>query len=192
MTSIRPTELAHRIVRRVLREGDLAIDATAGNGHDACFLARCVGASGRIIAIDIQRDAIESTRRQLEAEGCASRATLVNGSHAQIARHADAYSVGAIMFNLGYLPGGDLGIITTPRETLEALDAGRQLVRPGGVITIVCYPGHPGGDEEAKAVARLVGEWAHDQWHPVKFSVIGTQRPAPFLISAKRSEKIRY
>ena len=39
----RPTTLAHRQVAAVLREGDLAIDATAGNGHDTVFLAERVG-----------------------------------------------------------------------------------------------------------------------------------------------------
>ena len=41
----RSTRLAQQIVGELLREGDVAIDATAGNGHDTQFLAGCVGTS---------------------------------------------------------------------------------------------------------------------------------------------------
>ena len=39
----RPTARAHREIAAVLRDGDVAIDATAGNGHDTAFLAKLVG-----------------------------------------------------------------------------------------------------------------------------------------------------
>lgn len=39
----RPTALAHAWLRALLCPGDHAVDATLGNGHDALFLAQCVG-----------------------------------------------------------------------------------------------------------------------------------------------------
>jgi hypothetical protein len=42
----RPTEFAHDVVRRVLRPGEVAVDATVGNGHDTEFLARLAGPGG--------------------------------------------------------------------------------------------------------------------------------------------------
>lgn len=50
-----------------------------------------------------------------------------------------------VAFNLGYLPGGDKGIITQSATTLLALEAAKELLLPGGVISIVAYVGHPGG-----------------------------------------------
>ena len=49
MASILPPILAqvHDLVRRVLRPGDVAVDATVGNGQDTLFLAECVGPTGR-------------------------------------------------------------------------------------------------------------------------------------------------
>ena len=44
-------------------EGDICIDATAGNGHDTLLLAELVGASGSIIAFDIQEQAVQETKR---------------------------------------------------------------------------------------------------------------------------------
>lgn len=150
--SERATVVAQRRVAEVLGEGDLAVDATAGNGHDTLFLAGRVGVSGRVLAFDIQRAAIDSARRRIEAAGLAGRVGWFCESHALMAERAAAGSVAAVMFNLGYLPGGDHAVITRGEETLRALDAALGVLRPGGVLTVVGYPGHPGGDEEARAV----------------------------------------
>ena len=93
--------------------------------------------------------------------------------------------VAVVMFNLGYLPGGQHEVITTPEETLAGLRASWERLRAGGVITVVCYPGHPGGELEAEAVVA----WAADLGAParvVRFEVLGTSRPAPFLVAVSR------
>ena len=58
--------------------------------------------------------------------------------------------IGACMMNLGYLTGKDTdkSIVTTTRTTLQALDKASRLLRVGGLITICCYRGHEGGQEE--------------------------------------------
>ena len=48
-----------------LREGDIAVDFTMGNGYDTEFLSRTVGESGRVYAFDIQAQAVESTAKRL-------------------------------------------------------------------------------------------------------------------------------
>ena len=55
------TEQAHAIIRQVVRPGDVAIDATAGNGHDTRFLAELVGQTGHVFAIDLQQEALQRT-----------------------------------------------------------------------------------------------------------------------------------
>lgn len=50
-----------------------------------------------------------------------------------------------IAFNLGYLPGGDKGMITRSETTLLALEAAKRILMPGGLISLVVYVGHPGG-----------------------------------------------
>jgi hypothetical protein len=61
--------------------------------------------------------------------------------------------VAAITFNLGYLPGGNQMTTTRSDSTLTALRQSLELLRPGGVLSILAYRGHPGGREEALAVA---------------------------------------
>ena len=150
------TTLAHSIVRRAIAAGDLAIDATAGNGHDTLFLAQCVGEGGRVTSIDVQLSAIESTRARLEANAIIN-VQLLHGDHGQhLRRMADEHQQAkAIMFNLGYLPGGDKQQTTTPDSTIMAIRAGLHILSNGGVMTVTAYRGHPGGQQEAAAVAEL-------------------------------------
>ena len=60
--ALNAVSIAHRVAESVLREGDLAVDATAGNGHDTVFLAQAVGETGKVFAIDVQAAAIGSIR----------------------------------------------------------------------------------------------------------------------------------
>jgi predicted methyltransferase len=152
---MRLTELAQQRVAAVLSAGEFAIDATAGNGHDTVFLARSVGADGRVFAFDVQRTAINSTENRLDQLGLRnvdlflrSHAELESSLPEQVIGHA-----GAVMFNLGYLPGGDHAIVTESRSTLFAIDAALRVLRSEGVLTVVAYPGHTGGDVEATRVA---------------------------------------
>jgi len=39
---------------QVLQPGDVAVDATCGNGHDSLFMAQCIGHTGRLHAVDVQ------------------------------------------------------------------------------------------------------------------------------------------
>ena len=150
---MRLTEAAHETVRTVLRPGEVAIDATAGDGHDTQFLAECVGPAGRVYAFDIQPEAIEATGRTVRGY---KRVTLILRDHSEIEQAIPAEwhgRVGVVMFNLGYRPGGDKTLTTRPETTLRALKAALNLIRPGGILTILAYRGHPGGAEEAEAVS---------------------------------------
>ena len=63
------TEYCHRFLRDYIREGDVCVDATAGNGGDTEFLCRMAGAGGRVYAFDIQEQALRSTAERLERAG---------------------------------------------------------------------------------------------------------------------------
>ncbi len=170
----RPTALAHTLLRSVVQLGDLAIDATAGNGHDTAFLADCVGATGRVLAFDVQESALTATRERVAEQPAAVEFFLE--SHAGMAAHAAAGSVAAVMFNLGYLPGDDHQLTTEAAETLLA----------GGALSVVCYPGHLAGAAEAQAVENWMAALAGDGWRVAKYGAMGTRRAAPFLLLAAK------
>lgn len=182
----RPTALAQDLLRGEIREGDIVIDATAGNGHDTFFLAELVGEAGRVLAFDIQENAIRETRRRLVESKLDSRAELHRISHASMADHAAEGSVSAIMFNLGYLPGADHELTTSDSETLTALAVSKMLLKTGGILSIVCYPGHTAGAIEADKVEAWLTGLTSEGWRIGKYAMLGTLRPAPFLLVGRK------
>ena len=137
MQRISLVNIAHNFIREVLRPGDIAIDATIGNGHDTVFLVEQVSPSGRVFGFDIQKAAIDSTWVKVESccrTGERARSneplrpkclTLIQASHADMAELIPTHyhgNISATMFNLGYLPGGDKSIITQIESTVMALN----------------------------------------------------------------------
>lgn len=150
-----PVALSHTFMRNFIKAGDLVVDATCGNGNDTLLLAELVGESGRVHAFDIQQNALESTRSLLEQKGLSSRVQLIQSGHEHLAIHLKE-PVTAIIFNLGYLPGGDHKVTTSAVTTIMALDQSARLLQPGGIIATTLYPGHDSGAAEAHAVR----EWS--------------------------------
>jgi Putative rRNA methylase len=100
--------------------------------------------------------------------------------------HAAAASVAVVMFNLGYLPGENHELTTESAETLRALEIAVTLLKPSGVLSVICYPGHPAGAAEAAEVETWITALAATGWRVAKYAAIGTRRPAPFLLVAAK------
>lgn len=177
----RPTEIAHTILRSFLREGDHAVDTTAGNGHDTLFLAGCVGPSGHVHAIDIQEEAIANARSRIEQAGLTSRVTWHVADHRHMADLLSGLEFAAIIFNLGYLPGGAHDKTTRSESSLHALHASATLLRPGGLLSVLCYPGHPEGAEEARLIASEWPAWSAQGWRIATYHLPFTASPSPVL-----------
>ncbi|QHT62732.1 methyltransferase domain-containing protein [Paenibacillus lycopersici] len=115
---------------------------------------------------------------------------LVHASHAEMDKHvSDAHRgmIDAVMFNLGYLPGAnrDQAVITEPASTIAALKLAMTLLRPGGIVTAVLYPGHPGGLEEAEAVAAWASALPQVEGQAMLYRLV--QKPeAPYLIAIEK------
>ena len=148
--------LSRDLLEEILRPGDAAVDATAGNGHDTLALCQAVGPAGRVFAFDIQQDALDATRALLAENGVLDgRVRLILDSHANLERHVDR-PVRCVLFNLGWLPTGDHRLTTRTPSTLAAVGAALRLLAPGGALSICCYPGHEEGARELAALR----DWA--------------------------------
>ena len=142
--------VVHEFLRRSVQPGALCIDATAGKGRDTALLCRLARQEGRVLAFDIQPQAIAATRALLESEGLTAQ--LIHDSHANMARYAEEQTVDCVVFNFGRLPGGDPHIFTQADSSLAAIDAGLRLLKPGGVMAIALYYGGENGYTERDAV----------------------------------------
>jgi predicted methyltransferase len=180
---MRLTERAQRAVGNSLRPGDRAIDATIGNGHDTLFLAGRVAPHGQVVGFDIQPQALASAQERLDQACLQHVATLLLCSHEHMAAWVPADwsgNVSAVMFNLGYLPGSDKTLTTQAGSTLPALDQALDLLRIGGLISLLVYRGHDGANEEAAAVQSWLGRL--DQ----RYDVAGHASPGPTLYLIRR------
>ncbi len=161
------------------------IDATAGNGYDTLFLARLVGPTGHVYAFDVQAEALETTALKLREADLDPQTQLIHAGHENLAAHVSE-PVQAILFNLGYLPGSDKSIITRPETTLAALQHGLTLLAPGGILTLVLYPGHKGGAPEASAVLHFCQNLDPTMIRAVRQDTLNAENSAPFTIGLER------
>jgi|TARA_B100001094_G_scaffold194330_1_gene188197 predicted methyltransferase len=183
---MRLVDRAHELLAEALSEGDLAIDATAGNGHDVAFLAEQVGRSGMVYAFDLQKDAIEATA-ELLTEKALENVELHQCGHERMNERLPSESMGkfgAVTFNLGYLPGGDKSVITQTKTTRMALRLSLDLLSPGGLLVVVAYRGHSGGSEECNGVVEELSSLKEN------LSIEGDRAPdatSPLLLTARKA-----
>ncbi|MDW7673055.1 MAG: class I SAM-dependent methyltransferase [Bacillota bacterium] len=179
--------ISHFFLEEKLKEGDRAIDATCGNGNDTLFLAHLVGDSGLVFGFDIQEKAINNTLEKLTAADLSQRVKLIQAGH-QLMRQYINEPVKGVIFNLGYLPGGDQQVITESHTTIEAITGALELLQPGGLVIIVLYPGHAGGQQEAAAVLDFAEQLDKSKWDVVQFKHLNRTEGSPqvLIIEDKR------
>ncbi len=150
-------ELTHYYIKNTLLPGDIAIDATAGNGHDTLFMAQLVGEKGKVYAFDIQPQAIENTKKLLEKNGVLERTQVICDGHQNMKNYVlQQGKVKAVMFNLGYLPGGDHSVTTKTDTSSAAIAAALDLLDDEGIITIGIYYGKDTGFDEKNGVTEFL------------------------------------
>lgn len=185
----RVLQYAQNLLQMSIGEGDIAIDATAGNGHDTLFLANLVGDDGYVYAFDVQKEAVNATLHRLLDNSLEHRALVLRDGHENIGKYVTKPVAGAI-FNLGYLPGSDHSIITKPNTTIQALESLLSLLKIGGVIVLVVYHGHEGGKEERDEVIRFVSELPQKSVHVLKYEFLNQKNDPPFVIALEKVKEL--
>lgn len=158
MRSFQITEYCHSLAECFCENAGLCIDATMGNGHDTLFLCRISNPDGKVIAFDIQEQALEKTEELLETEGFSGKAELVLDSHENMDRYAVPETADIIMFNFGYLPGGDHSLSTRADTSLTAVRKGLDILKSGGIMSLCIYSGGDSGFEEKDALFSFLKE----------------------------------
>jgi len=160
------TKLAITMAEKYIREGGIAVDATAGNGNDTLALSNLVGASGKVYAFDIQKEAIERTGKLLARSSLFDNVVLICNSHEKISSYIkEKGQVSAVVFNLGYLPSGNKNIHTMAESSIKAIKESLGVLRKGGLISIVVYPGTEEGKNERDAVFHFAKSLPPEKYH---------------------------
>ena len=202
------TELALHIARPYIREGKAVVDATCGNGHDTVALAKAVfpdygdGAAAsennqecpttpRLVAFDIQQRAVDATAGLLMEEGFgaqldAGNIRLVRDSHENMGDYLEEACL--IMFNLGYLPGGDKEITTCTETTMKAIQRAAGLLIKGGLLSVTMYSGHREGAKEKAELLDFAKGLDSKMYHVAYVNMLNQPNCPPelLLITRKR------
>ena len=171
-------KLAHAYLNANVGKGDTVIDATAGKGRDTLLLASLVGEYGKVIAIDIQKEAIDEAEKLIAEHGVSDRVTFVCDSHENIKSYAD--KVNCVVFNLGWLPGSDHEIRTSTQTSIKAIKASTEMLTDDGFV-LVCFEERDGVLDFLKTLDQkeftvAITQFANRKGCPPVFAVIEKNR----------------
>lgn len=180
-------EFSHHLLKEIVSEGAMVIDATVGNGNDTLFLAKLVGKTGTVIGFDIQKDAIEHTKKKLELNESSEQVQLYQAGHEKVELFLSPKDeVTAVVFNLGYLPGGSKNITTQKETTLKSVSALLPFLKRGARILLVVYSGHQNGILEKEALLSYVEELDQTAYTVLLYQFLNQKNNPPFLIAIER------
>ena len=169
-----------------ISKGDQVMDGTMGNGYDTLFLWQQVQPEGCVTAFDLQAEALETTRFRLIAAGWSGdphTLRLIQDNHSRLADYVQK-PLKAVMFNLGYLPGSDKTTVTQWHDLKQSLEALRNdyLLLPGGIISVISYSGHSGGQEEQQQLLAYAECLPSEKWAVMVMRRINASLSAPVMV----------
>lgn len=114
------------------REGEVVVDLGCGAGHDVVLASRMVGASGRVIGVDLTREMIDAAGRNARLLGINSgnNVTFVQAAiddRAQVEREIEGGSIDVVISN---------GVINLCRDKRAAFQTAFWLLKPGGRLLL--------------------------------------------------------
>lgn len=171
------TQFSHWLIEQHLTDPMIAVDATAGNGNDTLALAT---RARHVYAFDIQKQALDQAKQLCSAM---SNITWILDSHDHMRMYVQE-PVDFIIFNFGYLPGGDHTVTTMTETSRSAVIQALELLSPQGLLVLCFYPGHPEGKQEMEAIL------AYLRQQPVLLSHYETDlqgAPVCYLVSHRTS-----
>lgn len=191
-------DLAHLYWKNIIYPGDCVLDATCGNGHDTLVLARLLlnscstDLTSTLHAIDVQQGALDATRSLLNSALPSSAMIHLkfhHRCHSLLPEEIPPDSLRLIVYNLGYLPGGNKQQTTSTTTTLNSLRAALLLLKKGGCISVTAYPGHPEGKNEEEKLLQFCATLPPQEWSACHHRFCNRKdSPSLFLIQHRIEE----
>ena len=189
---LKQLEMAHWMLKDIIKTNDVVVDATMGNGYDTQFLAE-LGAN--VYAFDVQEEALNATEKRLDDAGIKNQifeknlsnlltepsVNLVLSGHEKLSEYVKE-PIKAAIFNLVYVPKTDKSVVTQADTTLTALDALTNQLVVGGRIAIMIYYGHEGGMEEKNAVIKWTSSLPQKDWEVTSYAPLNQIHTPPILV----------
>ncbi|AZV57299.1 methyltransferase domain-containing protein [Clostridium sp. AWRP] len=177
--------IARDICRRKLNKGDIAVDATMGNGNDTELLAELVGDSGKVYSFDIQEAALQNTEEKLMKNNVSGWVKLIHDGHENMDKYVKD-KVNLVIFNLGYLPKGEHSVTTKSATTLAALKKALNLICKNGIIILVVYYGHEEGKFEKEELEKYTEKLNQKEYNVVNLCFTNQINNPPMIIAIEK------
>ncbi len=184
---LQPQNITEYFINTRINPGDTVIDATAGNGFDTLKLCRAVSNSGTVFAFDIQECALNETKRKLY-ENNFQNAELIRDCHSKIDKYINK-PVSAVIFNLGYLPGGDHTLQTKHNTTISAIEKSLDLLTDNGFISVTVYYGKNSGCEEKDMVMKYLKHLDHKSFTVLTCDFHNRPNNPPITVIITKNQK---
>lgn len=172
------SEISHFIIKSYSREFNIAVDGTMGNGHDTDFLAINFN---RVYAFEIQEAPVDVYRNKN-----VENVTVIHDSHDKLQDYIDE-KVDCIVYNLGFLPGGDKSVTTSTKGTIESVNQGLKLLKPGGIMCVSAYAGHEEGKLEYDALIEFTSKLKKNKFGVMHHEFLNRDKASPKLIVIEKN-----
>lgn len=180
------TSIVKELIKKKVKEDSIVVDATVGNGYDTLLLAELIGVNGKVYGFDIQKSAVDITKQRLLEKKLSERVSLLNDGHENIDKYV-LENVDLIVFNLGYLPGGNHDIVTKTETTIVALEKSLELLKGNGLLLVTIYIGHKEGKIEKEYINKYFSGLNQKKFNVLKFEFINQINNPPLLYGVEKN-----
>lgn len=177
-------DIAQIHMKHYITKNDTVIDMTMGNGQDTLLLAEI---SKFVYAFDIQEIALTNTKVKMRASGL-SNYKLILDNHVNVLNHVHNFRY--VVYNLGYLPGGDKAITTKNTETIKSLSTVLEQLDSGGMVFMVVYRGHSEGYQESKDLDIYLQTLNQHKYKVLKTYLPYQDNRPPYVLTIYKKELI--
>ncbi|MGM9978797.1 MAG: tRNA (mnm(5)s(2)U34)-methyltransferase [Clostridium sp.] len=169
--------ISQNIIKNYLENKEVAIDGTLGNGHDTDFLSENFK---RVYAFDIQKEACLNYERKNR-----ENVNVINASH-HLFKEYIKEGVDCIMYNFGFLPGGDKNITTLHETSLKSIKEGLDLLKSHGIMTLCIYTGHSEGKKEESFILEYLKELPKNEYGVMVHSFLNRNNAPKLVVVEKK------
>lgn len=179
---IRLTDLV-KIIIDTKKDIKIAADMTVGKGNDSKYILENTGVE-RLYGFDIQKESQEAARDLIGED---NRFIFHLESHEQVDEYIKE-GLDLVVYNLGYLPGGDKEITTSHKSTIKSLEKTLKLMRENGLIILTIYPGHPAGKVESEELEKYLDKLDSKKYAVMKLSYQNRPNNPPYIMVIKNTQ----
>lgn len=179
---MRVTDLV-KIIIDTKKDIKIAADMTVGKGNDSKYILENTGVEW-LYGFDIQKESEEAAKNLI---GQDSRFIFHLESHETVDDYIKE-GLDLVVYNLGYLPGGNKEITTKYESTIKSLEKTLKLMRENGLIILTIYPGHPAGKVESEKIEKYLAKIDPKKYAVMKLAYQNRPNNPPYVMLIKNTQ----